>query len=110
MSSFGGIDFTATEEGWSETATAAVAVRGFPGGDNWAIHLGGQRQVQRTITCLFDSRSDYTSFVLKRGEDGHQLNVDTWDGAPVAAVLSDINARPIYADGRVSAVATFILV
>jgi len=87
-----------------------VAVRGFPGGNNWAIHLGGMREVQRSVTCLFDSRSDYTAFVLKRGEDGHQLTVDIWDDSPVDAVLAEISAAPIYADGRVSATATFILV
>lgn len=108
MSIFGGVNFTAEEEGWSEPARAAVAVRGFPGGDSWAISLGGQREIERSITCIFPTRGEYVNFVLLRGQE-HQLFVTGWDTGPVNAVLKEANPEPPRTDGQVRAKAQFIL-
>lgn len=106
MSSYGGIGFEVSEEGWSEPATSAVNVRGFPGGDAIAVSLGGQREVTRTMTCVFETRADYIAFVLLRGA-ATTLVVDNWD--TVDAVLKEANPDPPQADGRVKARAQFIL-
>ncbi len=107
MSDFAGVVFDALEEGWSEPATSAVSVRGFPGGDNVAISLGGQREVTRTVTMLFRNRSDYIIVVTNRGNDGGTLTIDNWDS--VDAILKEINPDPPFPDGRIKARATFIL-
>jgi hypothetical protein len=106
VSSYGGIDFDALEEGWSEPATSAVSVRGFPGGDNVAISLGGRREVSRTVTCEFPGRGQYVAFALLRGAVA-TLVIDSWD--TVSAVLKEVNPDPPQADGRVKARAQFIL-
>lgn len=108
MSSFGGIDFDAIEDGWSETASSAVSVRGFPGGDNVAVSLGGAREVNRSVTCIFPSRGQYVAFVLLRGTEQNLL-VTNWDPSPVTAVLKDVNGDPPRSDGKVQAKANFVL-
>lgn len=109
MASFGAAGFTALEDGWSEQATSAVSVRGFPGGDNWAISLGGQREITRTVSCLFADKNAYLTFVLLRGTEA-ALSIDVWDPSPVDAVLKECNPDPPRADGQVVARASFILV
>lgn len=106
MSSYGGVTFTAVEEGWSEPATSAVTVRGFPGGNNVAISLGGRREVKRNVTCVFTTRPDYISFVLLRGAEA-SLVIDNWD--TVDAVLVEANPDPPRMDGKVVARAQFVL-
>lgn len=111
MSSFsvsgsGAVSFIALEDGWSEPATAAVNVRGFPGGNNVAVSLGGRREVTRTVACVFTDRSQYVSFALMRGAVG-TLVIDNWDS--VGAVLKESNPDPPRADGQVIARAQFIL-
>jgi hypothetical protein len=108
MSSYGGVDFDTDEAGWSEPATSAVSVRGFPGGDNIAVSLGGQREITRTVTCIFPTRGQYVNFALLRGQV-HQLLIDDWDTGPVDAVLKEANPDPPRADGQVVARGTFIL-
>lgn len=108
MSSYGGVDFGTDEAGWSEPATSAVGVRGFPGGNNIAVSLGGQREVTRTVTCIFPGRGQYVNFVLLRGQV-HPLLIDGWDTGPLNAVLKEANPDPPRTDGQVSARATFIL-
>lgn len=108
VSGAGSVDFTALEESWSEPATSAVNVRGFPGGDRVALSIGGQREVTRTVTCLFTDRGQYVSFALLRGLDPPgTLTIDNWDS--VGAVLKDCNPDPPRRDGQVIARATFIL-
>jgi hypothetical protein len=107
VSSFGGFPFTALEDGWSEPATSAVNVRGFPGGNSIAISLGGQREVTRTVTCLFADRGTYINFVLLRGKDGNSLTIDDWD--TVEAILKEANADPPRLDGTIQARAQFVL-
>jgi hypothetical protein len=107
MSDFAGVVFEAVEDAWQETATSAVSVRGFPGGDNVAISFGGQREVTRTVTLYFSSRGDWITFVTNRGNDGGTLTIDGWDS--VAAVLKEASADPPLVDGRIKAKATFIL-
>lgn len=107
MSNFSGVVFEAIEEGWSEPATSAVSVRGFPGGDTVAISLGGQREVTRTMTLIFTDRGDYITFVTNRGNSGATLTIDNWDS--VSAILKECNADPPLIDGRIRARATFIL-
>ncbi len=106
MSGSGSVTFTAIEEGWSEPATSAVAVRGFPGGNNVAISLGGRREVTRTVSCVFTDRGQYVSFALMRGAQG-TLTIDNWDS--VGAVLKESNPDPPRRDGQVIARAQFIL-
>lgn len=106
MSSYGGITFTATEDGWSEPATSAVNIRGFPGGNTIAVSLGGRREVTRTVTCLFPNRGQYVSFALLRGAAA-SLVIDNWD--TVTAVLKESNPDPPRADGQVQARAQFVL-
>lgn len=111
MSSFsvsgsGSVTFTTIEDGWSEPATSAVNVRGFPGGNNVAVSLGGRREVNRTVACVFANRGLYVSFALMRGAVG-TLVVDNWD--TVDAVLKESNPDPPRADGQVVARAQFIL-
>jgi hypothetical protein len=106
MSSYGGVTFTAVEEGWSEPATSAVNVRGFPGGNAVAISLGGRREVTRTVTCVFNTRPDYINFVLLRGAEA-SLVIDNWD--TVNAVLKEASADPPRSDGKVQARAQFVL-
>lgn len=108
MSSYGGVDFDTDSAGWSEPATSAVGIRGFPGGDNIAVSLGGQREVTRTVTCIFADRGQYVSFVLLRGQV-HDLLVTGWDPTPLSAVLKEANPDPPQTDGKVQARATFIL-
>jgi hypothetical protein len=102
----GAVTFTATEDGWAEPATAAVSVRGFPGGDSVALSLGGQREVTRTVTVYFADRGSYVSFALMRGKVG-TLVIDNWD--TVSAVLKESNPDPQLPDGQVRARAQFIL-
>lgn len=111
MSSFtvsgsGSVTFTTIEDGWSEPATSSVNVRGFPGGNNVAVSLGGRREVSRTVSCVFTDRGQYVTFALLRGATG-TLVVDNWD--TVGAVLKESNPDPPRADGQVVAVAQFIL-
>jgi len=112
MSTFqaGGVlcDFVAVKDSWSEPATSAVGIRGFPGGDNIAVSLGGQREVTRTVTCIFAARGDYINFVVQRGRVG-DLQIDEWDPAPIAAVLKEANPDPPFPDGRLTARAQFVL-
>lgn len=108
MSTYGGVDFDAIEDGWSETATSAVSVRGFPGGDNIAVSLGGQREVTRAVTCVFPTRGQYVSFILLRGQE-HSLLIDNWDTGPLNAVLKEANPDPPRRDGQVVAKAQFVL-
>lgn len=100
--------FEALEDGWSESATSAVSVRGFPGGDDIAVSLGGQREVTRTVSCLFANRGDWINFIVQRGRAG-TLQVDNWDPDPIDAVLKEANPDPIRADGKVIARAQFVL-
>lgn len=111
MSSFavsgsGSVTFTALEDGWSEPATASVNVRGFPGGNNVALSLGGRREVTRSVACVFADRGQYVTFALMRGAVG-TLTIDNWDS--VGAVLKESNPDPPRADGQVVARAQFIL-
>jgi hypothetical protein len=108
VSSYGGVDFEAIEEGWSENATSAVNVRGFPGSNNIAVSLGGRREITRQVTCIFPGRGQYVNFVLLRGTV-NGLTISNWDPDAVAAVLKDCNPDPPRSDGKVSAKATFIL-
>lgn len=107
MSSYGGVTFDALIEGWSEPATAAVSVRGFPGGNNVAISLGGQREITRSVTCLFPTRGEYVNFVLLRGTVA-TLVIDGWDTNQ--AVLKEANPDPPDLGGTVRAKAQFVLV
>lgn len=109
MSIFGGVNFTTDSAGWSEPATSAVSVRGFPGGNTWAISLGGQRELTRTVTCIFPSRGEYVNFALLRGQQ-HQLLITGWDPGAINAVLKEANPDPPSGDGQVVARATFVLV
>lgn len=106
MSSYAGVTFTAIEDGWSEPATSAVNIRGFPGGNNIAVSLGGRREVTRTVSCVFATRADYITFVLARGAAG-SLVIDNWD--TVTAVLKEANPDPPRSDGQVQARAQFVL-
>lgn len=106
MSSFGGVAFDALVEGWSEPATAAVSARGFPGGNNVALSLGGQREVTRSVTCVFADRGSYVSFALLRGTV-QTLVIDNWDTN--SAALKESNPDPPSLDGTVKAKAQFIL-
>lgn len=106
MSSYGGITFDALEDGWAEPATSAVSVRGFPGGNSIAVSLGGRREVNRSVTCLFADRGAYVSFALLRGAVA-TLVIDNWD--TVDAVLKESNADPPFMDGSVRAKAQFVL-
>jgi hypothetical protein len=108
MSTYGGVDFDTDSAGWSEPATSAVSVRGFPGGNNIAVSLGGQREVTRTVTCIFPNRGQYVSFALLRGQV-HSLLIDNWDTGPLDAVLKEANPDPPSGDGHVTARAQFIL-
>lgn len=108
MSDFAGVVFEAVEDGWQETATSQVSVRGFPGGDTVAISLGGQREVTRTVTLYFTSRGDWITFVTNRGNSGGTLTIDNWDS--VDAILKEASADPPLPDGRIRAKATFVLV
>lgn len=108
VSGFGSVSFTALEDGWSEPATAAVNTRGFPGGNNVAVSVAGQREVTRTVTCVFTDRGQYVSFALLRGRPTPgTLVIDNWDS--VGAVLKESNPDPPRADGQVVARAQFIL-
>jgi hypothetical protein len=104
--SSGSATFVADSEGWSEPATSAVGIRGFPGGNSIAISLAGRREVTRTVRCLFATRGDYVQFVLLRGTTG-TLVIDNWD--TVGAVLKEANPEPPSADGKVIARAQFVL-
>lgn len=108
MSNYGGVDFDTDVSGWSEPATSSVNVRGFPGGDTIAVSLGGQREVNRTVTCIFPTRGQYVAFSLLRGQE-HTLQIDDWDDVPINAVLKESNPDPPSADGYVVAKAQFIL-
>lgn len=108
MSNYGGVDFETDEASWSEPATSAVSVRGFPGGNNVAVSLGGQREINRTVTCIFPTRGQYVSFALLRGQE-HTLQIDNWDPIPINAVLRESNPDPPSGDGQVVALAQFIL-
>jgi hypothetical protein len=108
MSTFGGVDFTAVEDGWSEPATSAVSVRGFPGGNTIAVSLGGQREVSRTVTGVFPTRGQYVNIVLLRGQE-HTLTITGWDTGPVNAVLKESNPDPPRTDGQVVARLQFVL-
>jgi hypothetical protein len=106
VSGVGSVDFTAVEESWSEPATSSVTVRGFPGGNAIAISLGGQREVKRTVSCVFPTRGQYVAFAILRGKVG-TLTVDNWDS--VGAVLVESDSQPPRSDGQVMARAQFIL-
>lgn len=106
MSSFGGVDFEVSTEGWQETAQSQVSVRGYPGGDNIAISLGGQREVRRTMTLHFTDRGGYVNLVLRRGQQD-TLAVDSWDS--VGAVLISVTGEALEADGGVRCKAEFVL-
>lgn len=108
MSSYGGVDFGTDIAAWSEPATSAVSIRGFPGGDRIAVSLGGQREVTRTVGCVFPTRGQYVTFALLRGQV-HSLIIDGWDPGPVNAVLKESNPEPPRADGQVIARAQFVL-
>lgn len=108
VSGGGSVTFTAIEEGWSEPATAAVNARGFPGGNNVAVSIGGAREVTRTVTCVFSDRGQYVTFALMRGDPSPgTLTIDNWD--TVSAVLKETNPDPPRMDGQVVARAQFIL-
>jgi len=108
VSGFGSVSFTALEEGWSEPATSSVNTRGFPGGNNVAVSVGGQREVTRTVTCVFTDRGQYVTFALMRGQPTTgTLVIDHWD--TVSAYLKETNPDPPRMDGQVVARAQFIL-
>lgn len=108
VSGAGSVTFTALEDGWSEPATSSVNTRGFPGGNNIALSIGGRREVTRTVTCVFTDRGEYVTFALMRGEPSPgTLTIDNWD--TVSAVLKESNPDPPRADGQVVARAQFIL-
>lgn len=108
MSTYGGVTFTASQDGWSEKSAASVGVRGFPGANNWALSLAGQREITRTIRCVFSTLTVYRSIVALRGTEA-SLSVDNWDSSAVDAVLAEISAETLQADGKVTATAQFIL-
>lgn len=102
------VTFTGNENGWAESATAAVSVRGFPGGDSVAISLGGQRETTRSFGVEFASIAAYRTFQGMRGRLG-SLTVGSWDTSAVAAVLKQVSPEPPTPDGKVFAVAQFVL-
>lgn len=107
MSSFGAVTFTAVEDGWSEVANSAVNVRGFPGGDNWAISLAGQREITRTITCVFPDRGSYVNLVLLRGTQ-NTLDIEGWDTVTAVLKSTSVDVLP-RGDGQMSCKAEFVL-
>lgn len=102
------ITFVAHQTSWAEPATAAVSVRGFPGGDAIAISLGGQREITRTFGVEFDSVASYKVFQGMRGKMG-TLTVGGWDTGPVTAVLKQVSPDPPGSDPRVFGTAQFVL-
>jgi len=105
--SLGTLEFQDHSGGWREQATADVSTRAFPGG-SYAISIGGQREIQRTVGMLLDSLEDYRSLVRMRGYRGTLL-IDGWDDFAVAVVLKSCSPDPLFADGQVMARADFIL-
>lgn len=104
----GSLTFVAIEDSWSETAAAAVNVRGFPGGDSVAISLNGQREVTRTVTAYVANRAAYDTLARMRAKLG-VLFIESWDTAPVGAVLKQCSPRTPAADGTILVQAQFIL-
>jgi len=102
------VNFTTDTASWSEAATSSVTVRGFPGGDKVAISLGGQREVLRTVTCVFPTRGDWINFIVQRGRVG-SLYIDGWDTGSVGAILKEANPDAPLANGEVHARAQFVL-
>lgn len=103
------VTFVGHENSWAEPATADVNIRGFPGGDNVAISLGGQREITRTFGVEFASIASYKVFRSMRGRLG-TLNVGSWDtSGPVTAVLKQVSPDPPSNDGRVFGTAQFVL-
>lgn len=104
----GSLTFTAIEDSWSEAATAAVNVRGFPGGDSVAISLAGQREVTRTVTVYVANRAAYDTLVRMRAKLG-TLFIENWDTAPIGAVLKQCSPRSPATDGTILVQAQFVL-
>jgi hypothetical protein len=73
-----------------------------------AISLGGQREVRRTVTCIFANYGAYLAFALSRNLV-RGLNIDNW-GTSVDAVLEESSAEPPWPDGRIKALAKFVLI
>lgn len=102
------VTFDTDSASWAEPASAAVEVKGFPGGDAIAVSLGGQRELTRTVTLVFSSVSAYRSLVAMRGRQGW-LTIDNWDSGSVSAVLKQTSPQPPGSDGSVAAQAQFVL-
>lgn len=100
--------FEAFENSWAEPATAAISVKGFPGGDSVAVSLGGQREITRSFGVRFTSIALYRQFRDQRGKLG-SLNLGSWDTSAVSAVLKQVSPDPPENDGGVFAVAQFLL-
>jgi hypothetical protein len=102
------ISFVATTDSWSEAKSAEVNVIGFPGGNDVAISLAGQRETRRTIKVMLDDLADYRTFTTMLGQTG-SLYVENWDAAEVSAVLVRVAPDPIWQSGEVTCTAQFIL-
>lgn len=106
--SLGTITFTATMESWAEPAESDVEVLGFPGGDNVAISISGQRELTRTFKALLASVLEFRALRDMRAKEG-LLFVENWDNVAVPAVLTSVRPEPPHAGGEVSCTAHFIL-
>lgn len=104
----GTISFTASTDSWSEEASSDVEVMGFPGGDDIAISISGQRGMRRAFKALLDTVDDYRALRDMRAKEG-QLFVENWDDTAVSAVLTSVRPDPPHLGGEVSCTAQFIL-
>jgi hypothetical protein len=102
------ITFVAADDSWSEDAGSDVSVLGFPGGDDIAISIAGQRETRRSFKAVLDSVEDYRTFKTMRARAGWLL-VENWDAVEVRAVLVSVKPDPIWISGEVTATAQFIL-
>jgi hypothetical protein len=104
----GRVTFTDSADGWSEKADSDVSTRGFAGGDGYALSIGGQREVSRSVTMLVDSRDDYRALLRMRAQRG-SLQIDDWDDAEVAVVLKSVSPSPPFADGTLLVRCEFVV-
>lgn len=81
---------------------------GFPGGDNVAISIAGQREITRAFGVMFTTVALYRVFRDQRGKQG-SLTLGSWDTSAVGAVLKRVSPEPPGSDGSVHAVAEFVL-
>jgi hypothetical protein len=104
----GTLTFVATTDSWSEAKSAEVNVLGFPGGNDVAISIAGQRETRRTFKAMLDDLADYRLFTDMLGQAGW-LYVENWDAAEVRAVLVRVAPDPVWQSGEVTCSAQFIL-